>query len=150
MGLEASADGRFGSDDVTGFVPPVREKIKGVFALGWESCLVPVPQVAHRVLSQTFFKKSPAHPGSAGCLCSWVLSSRGPSSEAALCSGPFSGPPGADEGCFPLPIPAASGNATWNRDAHALAQGLATSTHSGGLLPLLGHRPGLRDRDILC
>lgn len=101
---------------------------------GRDSCLVPVPHVACRDLSRTFSKKSPAHPGPAGRICSRGLSSRGPSSEDSLGLGPFSGPPGADEGCFPLSTPATSANATCNRDVQG-AGPRAGHTHPLGRAP---------------
>lgn len=54
--------------------------------------------------------KPPAHPGPAAGFCSWGLSCGNPSSDAALCPGPVSGPPRAGEGCGPLSIASASGN----------------------------------------
>lgn len=51
----------------------------------------------------------------------------------------------------PLPIPAASGNMAWNRDAMVLlAQGLAKNIHFGELPPFPGYHPGLKDRKVLC
>lgn len=81
------------------------------------------PGGSQGVPSWTGFLEAPAHPGPVRCLCSWVLTSAGPSSDASLCPGPFSGPPGADKGCFLLLILTASGNTTWNRDAHSAGSG---------------------------